>query len=98
MFKCYDSPLFGTLVKSVAGRDRKRVFIVIGTTDEGHTSRLLVTDGCLRSCETPKAKNPRHVRPIGRLTDEELSLIKSDLNNSVVRELLSRYDSLICLK
>ena len=93
-----EASLFGTLVKSVAGRDRKRVFIVIGTVDEGTSERLLVTDGCLRSCGKAKAKNPRHVRPIGHVTDEEMSLMKSDMNDRVVREILSKYDSKICLK
>lgn len=94
----FNETLFGTLVKSVAGRDRKRVFIVIGKTDEGTSSRLLVTDGCLRSCGKAKTKNPRHVRPIGHVTDEEVSLIKSDMNDCVIREILSKYDSKICLK
>ena len=98
MIRCYDSPLLGTLVKSVAGRDRKRVFIVIGTTDEGHTSRLLVTDGSLRSCQSPKAKNPRHVRPIGKLTDNEISRMMTDMSDTVVREILSKYDRAICCK
>ena len=84
-----EMPLFGTVVKSVCGRDKKRVFIVIGRTD----SALLVADGKLRRVSSPKAKNPRHVRPIGRLTSDEAMILKSSLTDSTVRGILKSYDA-----
>ncbi len=84
--------LFGTVVKSVAGRDKKRVFIVVGQRDE----RLLVTNGELRRADTPKAKNPRHVRPIGHLTEDECQSLRGSVTDGKVREILARYDAALC--
>ena len=88
----FEMPLFGTVVKSVAGRDRKRVFIVMGKTEK----ELLVTDGKLRPVSSPKAKNPRHVRPIGHLTEAQAARLQSSMTDGTVRDILKGYDSAIC--
>ena len=87
-----EASLFGTVVKSVCGRDRKRVFIVIGRNDK----EIFLTDGSLRKIDRPKAKNPRHVRQIGHLTEEESDRLRDFMTNGTVREILKRYDSVIC--
>ena len=81
----------GTVVKSCAGRDRKRVFIVIGTEELCGDTRLLVTDGSLHPVSKPKLKNLRHVRVVGSLTDAEMDELKS-LDDLTVDRILARYD------
>jgi len=80
--------LFGTVVKSVAGRDKKRVFIVIGEKD----GRLLVTNGSLRTVNSPKLKNLRHVKPVGHLTEAECERLRLSLTDDVAAEILKSYD------
>ena len=47
-------------VVSLAGHDRGRFFLVIGTEGE----RLLLCDGKNRRMDNPKSKSPRHVRVV----------------------------------
>ena len=85
-------PIVGTVVKSCAGRDRKRVFIVTGITEAADGMRLTVVNGELRKQEKPKTKNPRHVKPIGHLTEEEMLLLAEDGSDETVRTLVQKYD------
>ncbi len=57
----------GDVVRSLRGRDRGRLLLVVGAS----LDRVLVTDGDLRPVARPKAKNPRHVAPVGRLKEPE---------------------------
>lgn len=47
----------GTMVKSTAGRDCGRFFIVVGEIEEKY---ILLADGDLRPFETPKKKKLKH--------------------------------------
>ena len=85
-------PIVGTVVKSCAGRDRKRVFIVTGVTEAADGMRLTVVNGELRKQEKPKYKNPRHVKPVGHLTDEEMKLLAEDGSDEAVKVLVKKYD------
>lgn len=49
----------GSLVKSTAGRDCGRFFIVVGEIDEKY---ILLADGDLRRIESPKKKKLKHVK------------------------------------
>ncbi len=52
-------PLFeGEVVRSRAGRDRGRAFVVVQLLDEDYA---LLVDGRLRTLERPKKKNCRHL-------------------------------------
>lgn len=44
----------GQVVRSKAGRDKGRVFVVVGKFDDQH---VLVADGDLRKIEKPKKKS-----------------------------------------
>lgn len=88
---------FGAVVKSVSGRDKKRIFLVVGVTEDGIKSRLLVADGRLRQIADLKTKNPRHVRFIARLTDAESDELKACPTDSTVRKILSAYDKAVPL-
>ena len=48
----------GRVVRSTAGRDAGRLFLVIGVAGEEH---LLIADGDLRKLEKPKKKKLRHL-------------------------------------
>lgn len=85
-------PIVGTVVKSCAGRDRKRVFIVTGITEAADGMRLTVVNGELRKQEKPKTKNPRHVKPIAHLTEEEMLLLAADGSDKTIKALIARYD------
>lgn len=72
MFKAAKKPLIqtqfavGQLVCSKAGRDKGRYYLVYGYEPE----RVLLVDGYGRGKNNPKAKNPRHLQPVGRISQE----------------------------
>lgn len=80
----YSFPLTGTVVKSLVGRDRKRVFIVVGGTESKGEMRLLLVNGALRPAEKPKMKNPLHVKPLGRLDLSDLEALENADNSKIV--------------
>lgn len=53
----------GCLVQANAGRDKGKLFWVVGRQEE--TGRLLLADGKRRKGNRPKAKSPRHVATVG---------------------------------
>ena len=61
-----DKGVIGQIVRSVAGRDAKRVFAVVGIADD---TSVLVADGKLRKLASPKKKNLRHLRFTGVAAD-----------------------------
>ncbi|MCR4712169.1 MAG: KOW domain-containing RNA-binding protein [Clostridia bacterium] len=54
---------FGQLVRSKAGRDSGRYYLVL----RAETDFLLVADGRRRPVENPKRKNIRHLQPVHRV-------------------------------
>ena len=50
--------LKGRFVRSLSGRDKGMILVVVGVTDDGY---LLLADGKTRKLETPKKKKPKHV-------------------------------------
>ena len=87
----YNFSLTGTVVKSLMGRDRKRVFIVVGGTEINGEVRLLLVNGALRPAETPKLKNPNHVKVLGRLDESDLREL-GDADNSKIMAMLEKFD------
>lgn len=77
---------FGTVVRSVAGRDRKREFIVIGERD----GMALVADGSLHEAASPKVKNPRHLKCIARLDECECERLRTCPNDETLQDILKR--------
>lgn len=57
----------GQLVRSTAGRDRGREFIVVDILDE---RTVFVADGDLRKVERPKKKNVRHVQKVNLIAED----------------------------
>ncbi len=59
----------GSVIKSLAGRDKGRLMLVTDITENG----VLVCDGRERPVEKPKLKNIRHVADTGILLDINLA-------------------------
>lgn len=86
------NPFIGAVVRSTAGRDRHRVFIVCGLKYTDSYPLLAVSDGALRRMEQKKYKNPRHVKVIGHLTETEMDILRSNPDNETVKRLVFAYD------
>jgi ribosomal protein L14E/L6E/L27E len=74
----------GQFVKSKAGRDKDKIFIVIDKVDENY---LLLVDGDLRKAEKPKMKKIKHVAKINLVSDEIQSKLveQKKITNAMVR-------------
>lgn len=57
----------GQYVKSKAGRDKDRIFIILAIIDENY---LQVADGDLRKAEKPKRKKIKHLAVMHAVSEE----------------------------
>ena len=81
----------GCIVKSLAGRDGGRLFVVSALAGEGY---VYITDGRTRKVEHPKKKKLRHVEYAAYASQDILQRIdQGRLTNSVVRRFLSELSS-----
>lgn len=71
----------GSVVRSLCGRDRKRVFLIVGVCSDG-TDRVLVADGALHTLEKPKKKNLNHLAVLAAAKDEGTSF-QMDSNSAI---------------
>ena len=53
----------GEVVFSAAGHDKERFYAVVGVGEDGCP---LIADGKRRKLQSPKRKNPKHLRPTGK--------------------------------
>ena len=53
----------GAVVQSKAGRDRYRLYIIVGVTEDG---RALIANGKLHTLAKPKKKNLRHLTVLAK--------------------------------
>lgn len=83
----------GKVVRSKSGRDRYRLFAVVGVTEDG---RLLLADGKLHTIATPKKKNLRHVEILAVSVAEGTSLLS--LADRELHEMLGKIESDIATK
>ncbi len=82
----------GAVVRSKTGRDRKRVFLVIGIDSENVTSPVIIANGTLRKIEDAKHKNPAHLAYIGTIVESVRNELMEDFTNSKIAEICSKYD------
>lgn len=64
----------GRLVRSMAGRDRDRVYYVLADSEDGF---VWVADGRKRPVEAPKRKNVRHLQEVP-ISWKELQAVAAD--------------------
>ena len=67
-----DKVLVGSVVRSKCGRDRKRVFLIVGACCDT-AGRVLVCDGRLHPLSKPKKKNLRHLAVLAAADGKETS-------------------------
>lgn len=80
----------GQVVKSKAGRDKSRVFVIIDIIDD---SFVLVADGDLRKLSSPKKKKVKHLIIYNTVLEEFANMLKSNekINDATVRKLLEPF-------
>lgn len=83
---------FGTVVQSVCGRDRYRVFLVVEVDDRDAVRPVVISDGSLRKLAGRKHKNPAHLRFIARPTEEELQSLRDGLDDEEILTICKKYD------
>ena len=83
---------FGTVVQSVCGRDRYRVFLVVELDDSDPLRPVVIADGSRRKLAGRKHKNPAHLRFVARPTEEELFRLKESLSDEQILTICKKYD------
>ena len=77
----------GQLVKSLAGWDQGKLYLIIGFIAGG---RALLADGRVRTVNKPKEKNMKHLQPYRCVLPEIKERIRQgNLNDNVVRNALN---------
>lgn len=78
----------GSVVRSRAGRDRDRFFVVVGIVDERY---VLIADGDLRKLASPKKKKLLHLKVTPACMSEIQSRLESgeQLQDAQIRRFLA---------
>ena len=81
----------GQVVRSKAGRDKSKVFIVIDVVDDLY---VLVVDGDYRRLDNPKKKKIRHLIVYKSVIEEIQNRIKNGdkINNAYIRKVLEPFN------
>ena len=80
----------GQIVKSKAGRDKGRIFLICRVVDEQF---VLVCDGSLRKLNNPKKKKVKHLMIYKTVLTEFAEKLQENqnLNDAYVKKLLESY-------
>jgi len=84
----WSNPVIGRVAYSKAGRDKGRLFIVIGVIDEDF---VLISDGDLRPVEKPKKKRIKHLKYTKLVAENIAEILKSGRmpQNAEIRKTLN---------
>ena len=82
----------GTAVRSVSGRDRKRVFLIVGIDEKNRHAPMVVANGSLRKLADGKHKNPMHLRVVGQLGEHDIIELTSHPTDGRIAELCERFE------
>lgn len=74
----------GQFVKSKAGRDKDKIFIIIDIVDDLY---VLIADGDLRKVEKPKKKKIKHLSKFNLVSDE---IVKRKIEGKKITNLVLR--------
>ena len=80
----------GTLVRSISGRDKGRILMIVESVDENYVK---VADGSLRRKENPKLKKLKHLKPIVDENDVCVKYLSERLTNRTIRDIIERYET-----
>lgn len=83
--------VIGQIVKSKAGRDKGRIFLVTNILDDKFVE---IVDGDLRKIDSPKKKKIRHLIVYNStIKDYKAKIENGDkINNAYVRKILDAYN------
>ncbi len=85
-----------TVVQSVQGRDRFRVFLVTEIDLADDVRPVVIADGNLRKLAAKKHKNPAHLRVVARPTEEEIAELSEastgGLTDEKILTICKKYD------
>lgn len=86
-----DDIAIGQVVRSKAGRDKGRIFLVLAIIDKDH---LFIVDGDLRKLDNPKKKKIKHLIVYNAVVPELKYKIdnKMRINNAFIRKLLEPFN------
>ncbi len=81
----------GQVVKSRAGRDKDRIFLVLSVVDKNH---LYLVDGDLRKIDNPKKKKVKHLIVYNTVLPELKYKLDNNIkiNNAYIRKLLEPFN------
>ncbi|MCT4544402.1 MAG: KOW domain-containing RNA-binding protein [Vallitalea sp.] len=81
---------YGQLVKSKAGRDKDKIFVITDIKGE----YVYLADGILRRIENPKQKKIKHIQPINYIIQEIKDKLIRDkkVTNLEIRRHLAVYN------
>ena len=82
----------GDIVQSTDGRDRKRVFLVIGIDSASPLSPVVIANGQLRKKAGRKHKNPGHLKVIGALDKSDIEKPIESLSDGEIAEICQNHD------
>ena len=81
--------LQGSIAISLCGRDKDRVFIIVGVLDKDY---VFITDGKKRKIEKPKKKKLKHLRICCEAESELATLLKENrLTNRTAAKITASY-------
>ena len=83
---------FGSIVRSVSGRDKGQILAVIGMVDD----KLILSDGRKRRIEKPKSKKAKHVEDLSTSLPLEVTeaLKRGELTNRMLyREIKNKFET-----
>ncbi|WP_026895022.1 KOW domain-containing RNA-binding protein [Clostridiisalibacter paucivorans] len=82
----------GQVVRSKAGRDKNKFFVVINVIDDRY---VLLVDGDMRKLDTPKKKKIKHLVVYNYRIEELRQRLekKIKINNAFIRKMLSAVES-----
>ncbi|WP_434578447.1 RNA-binding protein [Thermoanaerobacterium thermosaccharolyticum] len=85
-----DDTSIGRIVKSKAGRDKNRIFVIVGVADEKH---VFIADGDLRKIEKPKKKKLIHLQKYNEVdeTIREKILKGETVTNAEIMDALKQF-------
>ncbi len=80
----------GQVVKSLAGRDKGKILLVLNILDEEY---VLVVDGDLRKIDNPKKKKVKHLMVYKKVLKEYTDKLEDnmEINNAYIRKLLEPF-------
>lgn len=80
----YNQLVIGQVVRSLKGRDKGKIQMVIDILDESH---VLVVDGKRRKMEKPKKKKIKHLQKTNTIFDID------EINDCKIRKMLKGFEN-----